>query len=260
MAEERKEFGNTCFQKGKLDAAIEAYSEAICLDPQQAVFRTNRAMCYLKKEAWEKVASDCKAALALEPNSIKGHYLLGNALVEQASYEEGVHHLQQALHLCKERTVSYKDDIMRSMLKGRKRRWASGHAAAIARQERSETLAGLALRAHFQAEARHLGRTGDPTGVSASQQEGQDVLSLALEEKRRRLTPAAPPDRFCCKISMEVRHAGLVGPAHQPAATPFGQPAATPFGQPAGTYHRPAAPPSAPGDDRSGDHTERDHI
>ena len=45
MAEELKKHGNECFAKGKLDAAIEAYSEAICLDPKCVVYRTNRAMC-----------------------------------------------------------------------------------------------------------------------------------------------------------------------------------------------------------------------
>lgn len=79
-AEMLKQHGNFCFSKGKLDAAIEAYSEAISLEPKNAVYRTNRAMCHMKKTNWAEVINDTVHALALEQTSIKAHYLLGLAL------------------------------------------------------------------------------------------------------------------------------------------------------------------------------------
>ena len=44
-----------------LEAAIAAYSEAICLAPSP-VYHTNRAMCYRKKEDWAAVVRDCTSA------------------------------------------------------------------------------------------------------------------------------------------------------------------------------------------------------
>ena len=68
------------FAKGKLQAAIDAYSEAICFAPSDPVYYTNRAMCHRKKESWDAVLSDCRSALELDDTSIKAHYLLGVAL------------------------------------------------------------------------------------------------------------------------------------------------------------------------------------
>ena len=129
-AEERKRAGNEMFSKGKLEAAIEAYSEAICFAPATPVYYTNRAMCHRKKESWHAALSDCDAALALDSSSIKGHYLKGVALDALGSSEEAGHHLWRALELCKERTVSYRDDIQRAMLTARRRHWENGTAAS----------------------------------------------------------------------------------------------------------------------------------
>ena len=94
-AEERKKAGNEMFSKGKLEAAIEAYSEAICFAPSEPVYYTNRAMCHRKKEAWDAVLVDCRHALQLDDTSIKGHYLLGVALDAQSQFAE-VHLSQQS--------------------------------------------------------------------------------------------------------------------------------------------------------------------
>ncbi len=123
VAEQCKKRGNEAFAKGKLEAAIEAYSEALCLEPGEPVYYTNRAMCHRKKEAWEAVVADCSTALELDDTSIKGHYLLGVALDAQGEHEPAVTHLWRALELCKERTISYKEDIQRAMLGARRRQW-----------------------------------------------------------------------------------------------------------------------------------------
>ena len=98
-AEERKRVGNEAFAKHKLEAAIEAYSEAICFAPNEPVYYTNRAMCHRKKEHWEQVKSDCRHALQIDDTSIKGHYLLGVALDATREYAEAVQQLWRALEL-----------------------------------------------------------------------------------------------------------------------------------------------------------------
>ena len=120
QAESLKSEGNDAFAKGKLDAAIAAYTEAICLSPDVPTYYTNRAMCYRKKEVWGSVIDDCSSALRLDELSIKGHYLKGVALDAQSKFGEAVPHLTRALDLCKERTVSYKEDILRATLSCRR--------------------------------------------------------------------------------------------------------------------------------------------
>lgn len=105
IAESLKARGNEYFAKGKIDAAIDAYSEvrhpnqprqtaalrpaarlpavvgaalvrprccplphqAICLEPTHAVYYTNRALCHFKKENWAQACSldDFRAVVAL---------------------------------------------------------------------------------------------------------------------------------------------------------------------------------------------------
>jgi len=125
QADALKALGNECFAKGKIDAAIDAYSEAICLDPRNPIYHTNRAMCYRKKEAWDQVLRDCSAAIAIDALSIKAHYFLGAALIEQGSYPDGIANLRRALDLCRDKTVSYKDDIRKTLLSARKRQDAA---------------------------------------------------------------------------------------------------------------------------------------
>ena len=81
QAENLKAHGNECFAKGKLDAAIEAYSECICLSPGVAVYHTNRALCYHRKEMWDAVVRDCGVVLTIDSRSVKAHYLIGTAQI-----------------------------------------------------------------------------------------------------------------------------------------------------------------------------------
>jgi len=193
-ADKLKEHGNACFAKGKLEAAIEAYSGCICLEPSVAVYYTNRALCHHKKEQWQLVVTDCTSALALDGLSVKAHYLLGAALVELSSYTDGIEALNRALQLCKERTVSYKEDIQRALLSARKRHWEVGRDAANAQLAASEQLVVSLLQKHFA-----------QAGADATARPHVEAcVGEALALLRERATPSQVPDHFCCKISMEV--------------------------------------------------------
>ena len=141
-SENLKAHGNECFAKGKLDAAIEAYSECICLSPGVAVYHTNRALCYHKKEMWDAVVRDCDVVLTIDNRSVKAHYLMGTALIEQQKLHEGAEALHRSLQLCREHTVSYRDDILRALLSARKRIWEASCAEAQAALDGSEALVG----------------------------------------------------------------------------------------------------------------------
>jgi len=211
-AEERKKMGNDYFAKGKLEAAIEAYSEAICFAPSNAVYYTNRAMCHRKKEHWQAVVSDCDTALRLDDTSIKGHYLLGVALDAQGDFAEASSQLWRALELCKERTISYKEDIQRAMLSARKRQWQAGAASSDLQVGTSEHVLPRLIQKHYDAERARLSAMGAyDTGESQRTIELQNervmvaaAASDAFDALRRERGPGKVPDYYCCKITMEV--------------------------------------------------------
>lgn len=123
QAEQAKEFGNTCLARGKLDAAIAAYSEAICLAPK-ALYYTNRAQAIKRRSGgnWRAlVCEDCRSALRLDDKSIKAHYLLGCTLSELGDFVLATEHLQRALGLTAQTSVSYTSEIRRAMLAANKR-------------------------------------------------------------------------------------------------------------------------------------------
>jgi len=98
-ARESKQQGNTHFQAGRLEAAIECYTHAIELappdEPERAVFFANRAACYAKMGEHLGVVEDCTAALTLRPEYTK-------ALMRRALAREQLDQSTEALEDAKE--------------------------------------------------------------------------------------------------------------------------------------------------------------
>uniref|UniRef100_A0A8C1IBP0 E3 ubiquitin-protein ligase CHIP n=1 Tax=Cyprinus carpio TaxID=7962 RepID=A0A8C1IBP0_CYPCA len=76
-AQEHKEQGNRLFLSRKYQEATTCYSKAINRNPSVAVYYTNRALCYVKLQQYDKALADCKHALELDSQSVKAHFFLG---------------------------------------------------------------------------------------------------------------------------------------------------------------------------------------
>jgi tetratricopeptide (TPR) repeat protein len=63
QAEKHKNKGNDAFKTGNYQAAIECYTAALELCPNECAFYTNRAITYLKMETPELAMNDCQRAL-----------------------------------------------------------------------------------------------------------------------------------------------------------------------------------------------------
>ena len=57
---------------------------------QVTTIYTNRALCYLKLELWDRVLKDCKLALQLDKMMTKAHFFMGQALCEQDKFEDAI--------------------------------------------------------------------------------------------------------------------------------------------------------------------------
>jgi tetratricopeptide (TPR) repeat protein len=88
MAAEWKAKGNAALTGGNYDEAIDAYTKAIELDPNDHVFYSNRSAAYLSKGDAELALKDGEKCVELSPTWPKGHGRKGAALHALRRYDE----------------------------------------------------------------------------------------------------------------------------------------------------------------------------
>jgi len=99
QAEDFKNKGNEEFKKGNHVKAIEYYTYATELDPNNSLMYTNRSNAYWQMKNWEKSARDAKKAIEKDTKNVKGYYRLGMALIEMGQLKEAKEAFQKAVEL-----------------------------------------------------------------------------------------------------------------------------------------------------------------
>eukprot|EP00656_Telonema_subtile_P041684 TRINITY_DN4693_c0_g1_i2.p1 TRINITY_DN4693_c0_g1~~TRINITY_DN4693_c0_g1_i2.p1 ORF type:complete len:269 (-),score=39.61 TRINITY_DN4693_c0_g1_i2:155-961(-) len=213
QADAAKARGNEYFKKGKLGAAIEAYSEAIALNPSgvgSSVYYSNRAFANYKQGPEERAAdieADCRKCLDLDPRSAKGNYYLGKVLTARGEFSEGLRHFQRAYDI----QPPFKADVRRALWQCKKELWQT-------EQETNQMPAVLQLT---EAAIENM-KDEQLAGCSSSAAQEQ-VLRMHSEQLKivhtRLATPEDPevPQHLCCQISW----APLVDPVITPAGITY---------------------------------------
>ncbi len=112
-AEQWKNKGNEFYSQKNYNEAINAYSKAIDLTPNNHAYYTNRAAAYANQLQWEKSLADAQKSLQLNRDWVKvhrilvnhrssiyqGHFRSGLAYLELKRYDEAVSSLQRACQL-----------------------------------------------------------------------------------------------------------------------------------------------------------------
>ena len=62
---------NVDFKAKNFSGALEKYSEAIKLDPEESTYPSNRANVHLKLKQWKDAEADATTALRMKPNHAK---------------------------------------------------------------------------------------------------------------------------------------------------------------------------------------------
>lgn len=89
--------GDDAYKAGKLDDAIQSYTEAINLDDTNCVLYSNRSAAYLKKGEAESALGDAESCLKIDPSFIKGYSRKAAALQATKRYKEAADTLKAGL-------------------------------------------------------------------------------------------------------------------------------------------------------------------
>ncbi|EDO30468.1 predicted protein [Nematostella vectensis] len=94
-----KDKGNDFFKIGRYKEAINCYTTAMQLDPNNAIFPANRAMALLKVERHGAAELDCDLALSLDYSYTKAYLRRGKARSHLNKLHESLSDFKEALRL-----------------------------------------------------------------------------------------------------------------------------------------------------------------
>lgn len=120
QAEAYKLKGNAAFKKGDHALAIEMYTYATELDPNNPVFFTNRSNAYYLMKNWAKSERDARKAIKASASWEKGHYRLGMALLAQDNAKDALDAFKKACDIAPSNATFSKAlaEAKASMMKG----------------------------------------------------------------------------------------------------------------------------------------------
>lgn len=92
--ERMKEEGNVAFKAGRLQSAIDKYTEALGVDASNrgmnAKLLQNRAQCKIKLKQYDEAIADAERAVSLDPGYTKARKTKANALGQSGKWEDAV--------------------------------------------------------------------------------------------------------------------------------------------------------------------------
>uniref|UniRef100_A0A4W5J9D9 Small glutamine-rich tetratricopeptide repeat-containing protein alpha n=1 Tax=Hucho hucho TaxID=62062 RepID=A0A4W5J9D9_9TELE len=109
-AERLKTDGNDQMRVENYGAAVEFYSKAIAINPQNGVYYCNRAAAYSKLGNYAGAVQDCELAIGIDPNYSKAYGRMGLALASLNKHTEAVSYYKKALELDPENDT-YKSNL-----------------------------------------------------------------------------------------------------------------------------------------------------
>ncbi|XP_076914267.1 E3 ubiquitin-protein ligase CHIP-like [Bidens hawaiensis] len=210
QAEQLKQNGNLYFKKNRLGAAIDAYTEAITLCPNVPVYWTNRALCHRKRNEWARVEEDSRRAVQLDPKSVKGHYMLGLALLQREQYNEGIKALERALDLGRgAHPHSYMmEEIWQELAGAKYKEWQRDSTKRASDLQKLEKSCEIALKENYLHNI-----SQDEDGITDSTSEQLAALKLVFSKAAEADKPTDVPDYLCCKITLDIFRDPVITPS-----------------------------------------------
>ncbi|XP_046854873.1 E3 ubiquitin-protein ligase CHIP-like [Xenia sp. Carnegie-2017] len=212
---EVKNCGNAYFAKKQYDSAIDCYSKAISKSPDMATLFTNRALCYLKLKKWEQACNDCRHALEIDSNIVKGYYFLGQALLEQQLFDDCITNLQKALDASKKQKSNFGDDIAFSLREAKRKRFQKQEEKRIQEEIELQTYLNSLIKQDFERKISATSKNDDGErnrlNIEAESRMAEVNKIFAQVDERRKQREV--PDYICGKISFEIMKDPVITPS-----------------------------------------------
>ncbi|PVD37459.1 hypothetical protein C0Q70_00049 [Pomacea canaliculata] len=215
-----KNQGNRLFAARKYEDAIQCYTKAITKNPATPTYYTNRALCYLKLRSWELAVQDCHHALDLDRSLVKGHFFLGQAMVEKGMYDEAITHLMKAHDLAKEQKLNFGDEVTGALRLAKKRRWNMIEEKRIQQEIALQSYLNKLVSEERERQIEAVKKGGhdkDTTQETERIEYDHDLrlkeineLFAQLDERRRK---REVPDNLCGRISFEIMREPVITPS-----------------------------------------------
>jgi tetratricopeptide (TPR) repeat protein len=98
---------NRALERHNIPAAIDAYREAISIDPEEPLIRYNLAVALERVGSRQQAIDQFLVALELDPDYRDAHFNLAVALGEEGRVEEAAHHFEKAYRIDPEDRLSH---------------------------------------------------------------------------------------------------------------------------------------------------------
>ena len=215
-----KDEGNEAFRKGDTQRAVECYTQAISLNPDDHVFYSNRSAAYMKLDSISKALKDGEMCLKLAPNWGKGYNRLGVAQQGLKRYDAALVTFRHGLEL--EPSSSALQAALKeceAMMERNMRDAEAAIAAEEQRQQREEEEREERRRGQQQQQEAEAGGADDPLAGFLS--EVSQETERAQQERQQRLLEARKEVMFHEKYqnqdlgSGKAQHQRLTAPNYE---------------------------------------------
>ncbi|XP_063697381.1 E3 ubiquitin-protein ligase CHIP [Culicoides brevitarsis] len=219
---ELKDQGNRLFSARKYEEAVNCYTKAIIKNPTNGTYFTNRALCHIKMKRWESACQDCRKALEMDQNLIKGHFFLGLSLMELEYYDEAIKHLQRAHDLAKEQRLNFGDDIASQLRLARKKKFQIQEEKRICQEIELQSYLNKLMQDDLESrlskikldenenEEKIKEKCAELEEEFKNRKTELNNIFAKVDEKRRK---REVPDYLCGKISFEILQEPVVTPS-----------------------------------------------
>jgi len=106
------------YQEGDLKGAIEAYSEAIALKPEEIRSYVNRGVAYIELHLYGKAIDDYNTVIAMDPDNSEAYHNRGRANLQKGFLDPAILDCNKALTLDPHMAIAYYTRAMAYKKKG----------------------------------------------------------------------------------------------------------------------------------------------
>lgn len=116
-SKEKKELGNELYKKKEFDKAIEAYDEAIAIDPTNMTFYSNKAAVYFTQKNWDSCIEQCLKAIEVGKENKAPFEERAKAMTRCAKAYFNKSDLDNAIEMCNNAQLEHYSKDTQRMLK-----------------------------------------------------------------------------------------------------------------------------------------------